>query len=229
MPPKPKQEASISSPGNVYLVFYNVFLSLGWLIVLIQTLHHLIYEGGSIKGLWESTSTVLKIFQTLAIMEVIHAAVGLVPSSVAMVIPQVTSRLVILWPILCTVDKTHSSFGLPMLLIAWSVTEVIRYAYYFLSILKHVPSILTFLRYTLFIVLYPVGVTGEMLCLYAALPTVAKTKVYSVAMPNALNFTFDLHSTLIIFALLYIPVFPMLYMHMFAQRKKVLGGKSKKD
>lgn len=226
MPPKTPEVNTLSS-GNIYLVFYNVFLSLGWLIVLIQTLHHLTYEGGSITGLWESTSSVLKIFQSLAILEVVHAAIGLVPSSVAMVLPQVTSRLVILWPVLCTVNSTHSSIGLPLLLIAWSVTEVIRYAYYFLSILKHVPSTLTFLRYTLFIVLYPVGVTGELLCLYAALPTLAKTGIYSISMPNVLNFTFDLHKTLIIFALLYIPVFPMLYMHMFAQRKKVLG-KSKK-
>lgn len=60
-------------------------------------------------------------------------------------------------------------------------------------------------RYTLFIILYPVGVTGELLCLYAALPTVAKTRMYSVSMPNALNATFDLHSTLIVFALLYLP------------------------
>lgn len=60
-------------------------------------------------------------------------------------------------------------------------------------------------RYTLFIVLYPVGVTGELLCLYSALPTVAQTKVYSLTMPNAINFTFDLHAALIIFALLYLP------------------------
>ncbi|XP_045111421.1 very-long-chain (3R)-3-hydroxyacyl-CoA dehydratase hpo-8-like [Portunus trituberculatus] len=228
MSPKTQDVANLSN-GNIYLVFYNVFLSLGWLIVLIQTVHHLVYEVGSLDGLWESTSSVLKIFQSLAILEVLHAAVGLVPSSVAMVIPQVTSRLVILWPVLCAVNNTHSSIGLPMLLVAWSVTEVIRYAYYFLSILKHVPSILTFLRYTLFIVLYPVGVTGELLCLYAALPTVAKTRMYSVSMPNALNATFDLHSTLIVFALLYLPVFPMLYMHMFAQRKKVLGKSKKVD
>ncbi|KAK8718795.1 hypothetical protein OTU49_014465 [Cherax quadricarinatus] len=59
-----------SSAGNVYLIFYNVFLTLGWLIVLIQTTHHLIYEGGNLKGLWESTSSVLMIAQTLAVLEV---------------------------------------------------------------------------------------------------------------------------------------------------------------
>ena len=31
-------------------------------------------------------------------------------------------------------------------------------------------SVITWLRYTLFIVLYPIGVTGELLCYYVALP-----------------------------------------------------------
>lgn len=216
-----------SSPGNVYLVFYNVFLCLGWLIVLIQTMHHLVYEG-SVTGLWESTSSVLKIFQTLAVLEIVHSAVGLVPSSVMMVLPQVFSRLTVLWPILCTFESTHTSIGLPMLLVAWSVTEVIRYSFYFLNILKQVPSILTYLRYTLFIVLYPLGVTGELLCVYAALPVVADTRVYSITFPNAINFAFDFYYALVIFVILYIPCFPMLYMHMLAQRRKVLGGPHKK-
>lgn len=217
-----------SSAGNVYLIFYNVFLTLGWLIVLIQTTHHLIYEGGNLKGLWESTSSVLMIAQTLAVLEIVHAAVGLVPSSVIMVVPQVFSRLMVLWPVLYTFKGTHTSLGLPLLLVAWSVTEVIRYSFYFLNILKQVPHILTFLRYTLFIVLYPVGVTGELLCVYAAFPDAARTRVYSITFPNALNFSFDFYYALIIFVLLYIPCFPMLYMHMFALRHKVLGNTQKK-
>ncbi|XP_045592137.1 very-long-chain (3R)-3-hydroxyacyl-CoA dehydratase hpo-8 [Procambarus clarkii] len=215
------------STGNIYLIFYNIFLSLGWLIVLIQATHHLVFEG-SLTGLWDSTSSVLKIFQTLAVLEIVHSAVGLVPSSVMMVIPQVFSRLIVLWPVLCTFPNTHTSLGLPLLLIAWSVTEVIRYSFYFLNVLKQVPHMLTFLRYTLFIVLYPVGVTGELLCVYAALPAVAETHAYSITFPNALNFSFSFYYALIIFALLYLPCFPILYMHMLSQRRKVLGSTHKK-
>ncbi|XP_068233960.1 very-long-chain (3R)-3-hydroxyacyl-CoA dehydratase hpo-8-like [Palaemon carinicauda] len=215
-----------SSPGNVYLVFYNVFLSAGWLIVLIQAVHHLIYEGR--PGLWESTHEVLKIFQTLAVLEVVHSAVGLVPSKVGVVFPQVLSRLVALWPILHTFRESQTSVGYPLLLIAWSVTEVVRYAFYFLNILDRVPYIIAFLRYTMFIVLYPMGISGELLCIYAALPGALKTGVYSTTMPNSINFTFNFYYAMIIFALMYIPVFPMLYSHMLAQRRKVLGTGHKK-
>ncbi|KAK7075607.1 hypothetical protein SK128_017994 [Halocaridina rubra] len=215
-----------SSLGSVYLIFYNGFLSVGWLIVLVQAIHNFLHEGHS--GLWKSTSDCLKIFQTLAILEIVHSAVGLVPSSVGVVFPQVFSRLVTLWPVLYTFKESQESIGYPMLLIAWSVTEVVRYAFYFLNILDRVPFIISFLRYTMFIVLYPMGVTGELLCMYAAVPKASIVGVYSITMPNSLNFTFNFPYALTIFGLMYIPVFPMLYSHMLAQRRKVLHGSHKK-
>lgn len=84
-------------------------------------------------------------------------------------------------------------------------------------------------RYTTFIALYPIGVTGELLCQWAALPVIARTGAYSVAMPNAWNAIFNFYGVLIAIMLSYIPIFPQLYLHMFAQRRKVIGGKGKKE
>lgn len=60
-------------------------------------------------------------------------------------------------------------------------------------------------RYTLFIALYPIGVTGELLCLYAAQAYVAQKKLWSLEMPNALNLTFSYHYFLLFIMFLYIP------------------------
>jgi len=60
-------------------------------------------------------------------------------------------------------------------------------------------------RYTFFTVLYPVGVTGELLCLYAAQSYVANKKMWSLEMPNKLNVTFSYHYALLFTMLLYIP------------------------
>nr|CAD7449945.1 unnamed protein product [Timema bartmani] len=84
------------------------------------------------------------------------------------------------------------------------------------------------LRYTTFIALYPVGVTGELLCIFAAYSYVASTKMWSLEMPNKLNFTFSYHYMLLFIMFLYIPLFPQMYLHMFAQRRKILGGNSTK-
>lgn len=73
------------------------------------------------------------------------------------------------------------------------------------------------------------GITGELLCMYHAQQEVAITKKFTVSLPNKYNFIFNFQYFLIGYMLLYIPIFPMLYGHMFAQRKKVLGGATAKS
>lgn len=67
------------------------------------------------------------------------------------------------------------------------------------------PYPLLWLRYTTFIVLYPLGVASELAMVYLALPTIRKSKMWSAPMPNSLNIGFDYH--LICWAMLagYIP------------------------
>lgn len=62
-----------------------------------------------------------------------------------------------------------------------------------------------FFRYTLFIVLYPMGVSGELLTIYAALPYVRRSGLYSISLPNKYNFSFDYHAFLILIMISYIP------------------------
>ena len=107
-------------------------------------------------------------------------------------------------------------------------------------------------RYTFFIVLYPIGVSvryakintlkalnntnrclnffkGELICIYNAvkyLEPLSVRKNFSYSLPNKYNISFDMYYALIFSMLLYIPIFPMLYNHMRAQRRKILGGAS---
>lgn len=48
------------------------------------------------------------------------------------------------------------------MILAWSITEVIRYNYFVLNLRGYVPSFMTWLRYNTFYVLYPVGILSEM-------------------------------------------------------------------
>ncbi|KAF2352313.1 Protein-tyrosine phosphatase-like PTPLA [Trinorchestia longiramus] len=214
------------SPSTIYLCTYNLCLSLGWTILMIQFLCHILYEGR--PGLWDATSTALLVFQSLAILEVVHCIVGLVRSSPVLTFFQVSSRLFLTWPILYCLPESRDSLGFPLVLFAWSLTEIVRYLFYFLGLIGSVPQFLVYLRYTMFIVLYPLGVTGEMLCYFTALPLVQQHRYFSLNLPNVLNFAFDSYYAFIIVIVLYIPVFPKLYLHMFAQRKKVVGDSSSK-
>uniref|UniRef100_A0A1I8C1U6 Very-long-chain (3R)-3-hydroxyacyl-CoA dehydratase n=1 Tax=Meloidogyne hapla TaxID=6305 RepID=A0A1I8C1U6_MELHA len=107
--------------------------------------------------------------------------------------------------------ESRVSIGVPMLLIAWSITEVIRYSFYALNLINAVPSVLIWMRYTFFILLYPLGAGGELLTMFAALPEIAERKHFTIEMPNSANFAFNFYWAVILLALTYIPLFPQLY------------------
>ncbi|PAA93994.1 hypothetical protein BOX15_Mlig002296g2, partial [Macrostomum lignano] len=206
--------------GAAYLLLYNGVQCIGWLAIL------LLAELSAINNAppYPSVTTLLQLFQTAAVLEIVHSAVRLVRSPVFTTAIQVFSRVLLVWGILYTVPdpSVTESIGCMLLIIAWSVTEVMRYGYYALNLIGFRPFPLLWARYSLFIVLYPMGVTGELLCIYAALPIIGKRGIYSISMPNSFNFAFDYGYCLIGIMLSYLVFFPQLYCYMFAQRKKML-------
>ncbi|KAL1513373.1 hypothetical protein ABEB36_002792 [Hypothenemus hampei] len=195
-----------------YLIAYN----------LIQTI------GPTTKSLYDTISFPLHVFQNAAVFEVVHAATGIVKSNAVLTAFQVASRVVVVCGILLATFNARLGLGLPLALLAWCITEIVRYSNYTLNLIGNVPYILKYLRYTMFIVLYPIGITGELLCIWKAQEEVGKGFLYSVNMPNKYNFIFNYQHLLWFLMLLYIPLFPQLYLHMFGQRKKALGTNKNK-
>ncbi|VBB30475.1 unnamed protein product [Acanthocheilonema viteae] len=187
-----------------YLLIYNALQCCGWSIILWNTFRGLLLNE-SYQQLYQSCELELQIFQTAAILEIVHAAACLVRSPVGTTAMQVFSRVSLVWLILYRVVTAKTSIGVLFLLIAWSVTEVVRYSYYGLALINSVSDLHTWLRYSLFIVLYPLGVTGELLVILAALPEVSAKKHFTLEMPNIFNIGFSFWWYLIIYAILYIP------------------------
>ena len=145
------------------------------------------------------------------------------------------------WLILHLLPPTQTSIGFPLLLFAWTITEIIRYSMYTFNLVSSPPYLLTWLRYcptchdeqlnifhprySFFIIAYPAGVTGELLCQYTGLFYAYNKDLLSIHLPNNLNASFSFPVFIVITMLLYIPLFPPMYLHMFGQRKKVLGAK----
>ncbi|XP_064597266.1 very-long-chain (3R)-3-hydroxyacyl-CoA dehydratase 2-like [Liolophura sinensis] len=210
----------------IYLTAYNVAQTLGWSALMLSISSNLLTRG--YQTLYEENEMLLKAFQTAAILEVVHCAIGIVRSNVLLTAVQVASRVFLVWGIVHTVPQTQTNFGVLMLLLAWTVTEIIRYSFYTFQLVGHVPYVIKWMRYTFFIVLYPLGVTGELLCIYSALPIVKSSGIYSISLPNRANMSFNYFYFLIAIMLSYIPIFPQLYFHMIHQRKKMLGEPEEK-
>lgn len=115
-----------------------------------------------------------------------------------------------------------------LFVLSWSVTEVMRYSFYSFSLLNRVPHFLLWcryffckfflgdyrifvrnqrvhFRYSLFIVLYPIGVTGELLTVINSLTGIRERKIYTVELPNQANISFSYYYALCVFMLLYLP------------------------
>jgi very-long-chain (3R)-3-hydroxyacyl-CoA dehydratase len=166
----------------------------------------------------------LKGVQTLACMEVLHAAVGMVPASAATTFIQVFSRIFVLWGITHMAPPAQVSTAFALMCGSWASVEVPRYTYLLLNLWNAVPGALLWLRYSLFAVLYPTGITGEMWSIYSALDFVGAKGVLSTALPNAYNLLFNYHGFLI-FTLA--AIYPLggyyMYGHMVRQRAKKLS------
>ena len=82
---------------------------------------------------------------------------------------QVASRLLLVWPVVNVFPALATSPAYSSMLIAWSVTEVIRYSYFALTLSGFQPGFITWLRYNTFYVLYPLGISSECFMIYKAI------------------------------------------------------------
>lgn len=169
-----------------YLIIYNVVCVTLWVAVLGRVL--LLVPLVGFENVYGGVGNFVKWTQTLAVLEVVHSAlgvyssrhalnrdiqtattnralsiVGLVRSPLSTTLMQVSSRLALVWAVVNAypADTAPSPFYTTMIL-AWSITEVVRYNYFVLNLRGYVPSFMTWLRYNTFYVLYPVGILSEM-------------------------------------------------------------------
>ncbi|EMC98387.1 hypothetical protein BAUCODRAFT_32422 [Baudoinia panamericana UAMH 10762] len=214
-PPQAQQAqkpADKSSMGlrSLYLIQYNFVSAVLWASILARVLLLNATEG--YQDVYPALGETTKWIQTLAGLEVFHAAVGLVRAPVLTTVMQVASRFLLVWVIADRFPATVSgSPAYSTMLIAWSVTEVIRYSYFAIILAyEKVPASITWLRYNTFFVLYPLGIASECWLIWISqgpgvvqLGPLWRWFVYAVLA-------------------IYVPGAYILFTHMMAQRRKVM-------
>ncbi|KAJ3339370.1 hypothetical protein HDU91_001032, partial [Kappamyces sp. JEL0680] len=156
-----------------YLIAYNFLSCYGWLAVLYQTIDYLLLNNGHYQGVYPVVGKLLQVVQTAALLEVVHATIGIVKAAPNPTIMQVSSRLYIVWYILAAypVKEVYSSPFFTSMVIAWCITEIVRYSYYGLGLLLGTaPYVSVWMRYSFFFVLYPIGAFSEFMLVQHARP-----------------------------------------------------------
>ncbi|KAL4873376.1 tyrosine phosphatase-like protein [Aspergillus spectabilis] len=198
-----------------YLLTYNLLNTLLWLRILLTLLTLFI------STIPESTPTSTTIYktlepwirwtQTLSVLEILHAATGLTRSPIFTTFTQIFARSVQVWAInyaFSEVTATSPAYG--AMVLAWAVADVVRYGY-FVGLLGGLDSLtrgLRWLRYSLFIILYPIGIGSEWWLMFRAAGATDAVAVRGV-------FWFCLG--------LYGPGSVMMYSYMLKQRRKTLA------
>ena len=135
----------------------------------------------------------------------------------------VSSRLLVVWLVFVPCEEVQASPVSTLAILSWCCVEVPRYLFYALNTMEMSPYILTWVRYSLFFLLYPTGISGEVLSMWKSLPFFKDNSDYSVELPNKWNVSVSLYATLVIFLVVYVWGSPTMYGHMMKQRSKALG------
>nr|AKM76672.1 protein-tyrosine phosphatase-like protein [Francoa sonchifolia] len=215
----------MSQSSNLYLIAYNSLQGFGWLVALLKILSSLAVVK-SINEAYSSAGELICILQTVSFLEVIHGAVGIVPSGFVFPLMQWGGRTHFLLAIVRQIDEVQELPSVFITFTAWSVSEVIRYSQHALNCIGSCPSWITYLRYTAFIVLYPIGMApGEVWLMYQALPFIKEKELYADFFSSLPFSYYDfVHALILCYPFLWLK----LYLHLFKQRRSKLRKQHQK-
>ncbi|KAH8896742.1 PTPLA-domain-containing protein [Thozetella sp. PMI_491] len=215
----PRRAASkrpASGATTAYLVLYNTVSALLRTVVLARTVQ-LWFAGGN-AAVWDQLNLFARAVETLTAIEVVHASIRLVPAAPLTTALQVAGRNTVIWAI--TRNYPNVSAREPayfLLQVAWNAADAVRYTYFAVDrAAGGVPGPLLWLRYNIFLVLYPIGFLSEIRLVYAVIePSKSRNPLYQYLLWLGLS--------------IYPIAFYILFGHMLSQRKKSKRKSTKKD
>lgn len=222
---------------QTYLLIYNGLQFAGWLYLLLQCIHSLAFERASVFAgptFWRSKAHILKAFQALALSEPMHVVLGFVKAPVITTMMQIFSRLFIVFAVCDMMESSHGERLLKasnggnfpiftfIVVFSWCVVEAVRYLFYVITLMQMDVPLLYWLRYSLFLVLYPVGIFFELFCCFIVVEFLSSNSEADTDLSMSL-FTsrcyISLRCCIIAVMLSYIPGAPILFNHMLKNRK----------
>ncbi|KAI3340895.1 PTPLA-domain-containing protein [Ustulina deusta] len=207
--------------SRYYLLLYNLVSLLAWTYLTARVLFHSVAtttpgDEAALLLLLRTDIALVTAVQSAAALEVLHAAAGLVRASPAAAAVQIGGRNLVVWTVMRRFPDLVVAPGLGRTalrgcLAAWGCSDVLRYALFVAVALgRGPPKALKWLRYTAFILLYPVGFLSE-----------ASLGYLSLVRAGGIGLFY--RGYLFAGLLSYIPASYFLYTYMFSQRRRALG------
>ena len=145
-----------------YLMVYNVMQGGFYLYITSVLLSRVIFHGtDAFAEAYDAVSDVLASCQLAAFLEVINPLLGLVKTGVLAPFMQMFGRNMVLFLVVVAHKELHKQAAVFGLFFVWSLIEVVRYPFYASQVVSKRIEALIWLRYTMWIPLYPLGILFE--------------------------------------------------------------------
>ncbi|XP_027871146.1 very-long-chain (3R)-3-hydroxyacyl-CoA dehydratase-like isoform X2 [Xiphophorus couchianus] len=212
-----------------YLFMYNLvqFLGFSWIFVNM-TVRLFILGQDSFYDTFHTTADMMYFCQMMAVLEVVNPLLGLVKTGFFPAMIQVAGRNVILFVIFGCLDEMQNKAVVFYVFYLWSSIEIFRYPFYMLACIGTDWKPLTWLRYSLWIPLYPLGVVAEAVAVIQSLPIFDETRLFSVPLPSALGHSLSFSYTLQLYLVLMFLGLFINFRHLYKQRQRRYRSRKRK-
>ncbi|XP_061917109.1 very-long-chain (3R)-3-hydroxyacyl-CoA dehydratase isoform X2 [Entelurus aequoreus] len=222
-------EEGFISLKTAFLFMYNLvqFLGFSW-IFFNMTFRLLRFGRDSFYDTFHTISDIMFFCQILAAVEVLNAAFGIVRTGVIPTLIQVVGRNFILFIIFGSLEEMHNKSVVFFVFYLWSAIEIFRYPFYMLGCFNTEWKILTWLRYSLWIPLYPLGVIAEAVAVIQSIPIFDETRLFSIPLPKTIGLSLSFSYVLRVYIILMFLGLVINFRHLYKQRKKRFRTKKRK-
>ncbi|XP_012273014.1 very-long-chain (3R)-3-hydroxyacyl-CoA dehydratase [Orussus abietinus] len=210
---------------KVYLILYNLCQFVGFIYVLaVMGIRYSRDGPDSMKDTYAAIGNPMKFILLLQFLEVMHPLFGYTKGSALIALLQVGGRAFILFFMVDAEPRMQTKPVVFYIFLVWSTVEIVRYPYYVTQLLNVEIPFLTWLRYTIWMPLYPLGFLCEGIIVLRNIPYFEETLKFTVSLPNSWNFAFHFPSFMKLYLLiLCIPGMYTMMSHMNHTRYKKLG------
>ncbi|XP_039766379.1 very-long-chain (3R)-3-hydroxyacyl-CoA dehydratase 4 isoform X3 [Ornithorhynchus anatinus] len=147
---------------NTYLFIYYLIQFCGHSWIFTNMMVRLFSFGkDSLVDTFYAIGLVMRLCQSLSLLELLHLYVGIEPNRLFPRFLQLTERIIILFVVITSQDEVQGKYVVCVLFFFWNLLDVVRYTYSMLSVIEIHYPILTWLRHTLWMLIYPLCVLAE--------------------------------------------------------------------
>ena len=160
-----KASAAVSSPRALAALAYNVVQTAAWgycAVLLDNGIRWGVFDAGVLASrTWPAVGAAVVFAQSIALIEPVLCLAGVIKSNVFTVCMQLLVRNIVLLLAVNRHAELQEHVAVFLFAFAWILSEVIRFPWLTCKVLGTPPPLLSLLRYSLPLVLYPLGGIGE--------------------------------------------------------------------